>query len=69
MPAASATVTLDSALLTEIAADQGTPVYVYDGRVLDAGVRRWVDAVGDLAAALKEFDTKHNASPTGPERV
>jgi diaminopimelate decarboxylase len=38
---------LDPDLLAEIARDQGTPTYVYDGRVLDAGVRRWVDAVGD----------------------
>lgn len=38
---------LDPELLAEISREQGTPAYVYDGRVLDAAVRRWIDAVGD----------------------
>jgi len=47
MPTIHAHTSLDPDLLGEIARDQGTPTYVYDGRVLDAGVGRWVDAVGD----------------------
>ena len=38
---------LDTELLSEIIREQGTPTYVYDARVLDAGVCRWIDAVGD----------------------
>ena len=38
---------LDPELLAAIVREQGTPTYVYDARVLDAGVRRWIDAVGD----------------------
>lgn len=38
---------LDPELLAAIVRERGTPTYVYDGRVLDAGVRRWIDAVGD----------------------
>jgi diaminopimelate decarboxylase len=37
----------DTALLLDVAARAGTPTYVYDGRALDAAVRRWIDAVGD----------------------
>ncbi|MDP2497088.1 MAG: diaminopimelate decarboxylase [Candidatus Palauibacterales bacterium] len=32
-------------VLEEVAAEIGTPAYVYDGRALDAGVRRWTEAV------------------------
>lgn len=32
-------------VLEEVAAEMGTPAYVYDGRALDAGVRRWTEAV------------------------
>ncbi len=38
---------LDTELLSEIIREQGTPTYVYDARVLDAGVGRWVEAVGE----------------------
>ena len=38
---------LDPELLAAIVRERGTPTYVYDARVLDAGVRRWIDAVGD----------------------
>jgi diaminopimelate decarboxylase len=47
MTTAQAHTSLDSDLLVEIVRDQGTPTYVYDARVLDAGVRRWIAAVGD----------------------
>lgn len=47
MPTVPNRLSLDSAQLAEIVREQGTPVYVYDGRVLDAGVRRWIEAVGD----------------------
>lgn len=40
----------DAALLEEIAAEVGTPCYVYDGDRMDAALRRWTDAVGDPAA-------------------
>ena len=51
---------LDPSLLAEIASDQGTPVYVYDARILDAGVRRWVDAVGDPARVCYAVKANHN---------
>jgi len=38
---------LDPELLAAIVREQGTPTYVYDARILDAGVRRWIEAVGD----------------------
>lgn len=38
---------LDGAVLEDVASRTGTPTYVYDGRVLDAAVRRWIEAVGD----------------------
>jgi diaminopimelate decarboxylase len=38
---------LDHDRLRDIATDVGTPTYVYDARALDAGARRWIDAVGD----------------------
>ncbi len=47
MPTVSNRLSFDSAQLAEIVRDLGTPVYVYDGRILDAGVRRWIEAVGD----------------------
>ena len=47
MPTVPTRPSLDSAQLAAIVREQGTPVYVYDGRVLDAGVRRWIEAVGD----------------------
>lgn len=40
---------LDRDRLLEVAAQVGTPTYVYDGEVLDAGVQRWVDAVEEPA--------------------
>ena len=51
---------LDPDLLAEIARDQGTPTYVYDGSVLDAGVRRWVDAVGDPARICYAVKANYN---------
>lgn len=51
---------LDPDLLAEIARDQGTPTYVYDGRVLDAGVHRWVDAVGDPARICYAVKANYN---------
>lgn len=51
---------LDPSLLAEIASDQGTPVYVYDARILDAGVRRWVDAVGDPARVCYAVKANYN---------
>jgi len=51
---------LDSDLLAEIVRDQGTPTYVYDGRVLDAGVHRWVDAVGDPARICYAVKANYN---------
>jgi diaminopimelate decarboxylase len=30
-----------------IAEEIGTPAYIYDARALEAGIRRWIDAVGD----------------------
>ncbi len=36
-------------LLQRIADEVGTPAYVYDARALDAGIGRWIDAVGDPA--------------------
>ena len=47
MTTAQAHTGLDSDLLAEIVREQGTPTYVYDARILDAGVRRWITAVGD----------------------
>ena len=38
---------LDPELLAAIVREQGTPTYVYDARILDAGVRRWIEAVGN----------------------
>ncbi len=49
---------LDLDLLAEIARDQGTPTYVYDGRMLDAGVHRWVDAVGDPGRSIAAHDVE-----------
>lgn len=37
----------DPALLREIAARVGTPVYVYDGAAVDEAVRRWTRATGE----------------------
>ncbi len=51
---------LDPDLLAEIARDQGTPTYVYDGRVLDAGVHRWVNAVGDPARICYAVKANYN---------
>ena len=35
--------------LRSIAERVGTPAYVYDARAIDAGIGRWIDAVGDPA--------------------
>jgi len=51
---------LDPALLAEIAREQGTPTYVYDARVLDAGVRRWIDAVGDASRICYAVKANYN---------
>ena len=34
-------------VLHSIAEQVGTPAYVYDARAIDAGIGRWIDAVGD----------------------
>lgn len=34
-------------ILETIAEQVGTPAYVYDGRAIDAGIERWIEAVGD----------------------
>ncbi len=36
-------------MLQAIAEQVGTPAYVYDARAIDAGIQRWIDAVGDPA--------------------
>jgi len=51
---------LDPELLAEVAREQGTPAYVYDGRILDAGVRRWIDAVGDAARICYAVKANYN---------
>lgn len=53
---ASHSASLDPALLEEIAARVGTPVYVYDAHAIDEGVTRWIRAVGraeDVAYSVK----------------
>ncbi len=42
--AASHAADVSAETLEEIAGEVGTPAYVYDGRALDAGVRRWTDS-------------------------
>jgi diaminopimelate decarboxylase len=51
---------LDPQLLGAIVRDQGTPTYVYDARVLDAGVRRWIDAVGDPSRICYAVKANYN---------
>ena len=36
-------------VLHSIAEQVGTPAYVYDARAIDAGIGRWIEAVGDPA--------------------
>jgi len=40
---------VSAGILKTIAEQVGTPAYVYDGRAIDAGIERWIDAVGDPA--------------------
>lgn len=47
-------------LLSAIVREQGTPVYVYDARILDAGVRRWIDAVGDPSRICYAVKANYN---------
>ena len=51
---------LDPELLAAIVRERGTPTYVYDARVLDAGVRRWIDAVGDPAHICYAVKANYN---------
>ena len=51
---------LDPELLATIVRERGTPTYVYDARVLDAGVRRWIDAVGDPAHICYAVKANYN---------
>ena len=51
---------LDPELLAEIVREQGTPTYVYDARILDAGVRRWIDAVGDPSRICYAVKANYN---------
>lgn len=47
-------------LLAAIVREQGTPTYVYDARILDAGVRRWIDAVGDPSHIFYAVKANYN---------
>jgi len=40
---------ISAEILHSIAEQVGTPAYVYDARAIDAGIGRWIDAVGDPA--------------------
>lgn len=40
---------ISAEVLQSIAEQVGTPAYVYDAQAIDAGIGRWVDAVGDPA--------------------
>lgn len=64
MPSAMQTMrsdtSLDRKLLSDVAREYGTPVYVYDGRVLDAGVRRWIDAVGEPSRVCYAVKANYN---------
>jgi diaminopimelate decarboxylase len=51
---------LDPSQLAEIVRENGTPTYVYDARILDQGVRRWVEAVGDPAAICYAVKANYN---------
>ena len=51
---------LDTELLSEIVREQGTPTYVYDARILDAGVGRWIDAVGDPSRICYAVKANYN---------
>ena len=51
---------LDPELLAAIVREQGTPTYVYDARILDAGVRRWIDAVGDPSRICYAVKANYN---------
>ena len=58
---------LDRDRLQEIAERVGTPAYVYDGEVLDAGVRRWIAAVGEPERI--SFAVKANSNLTILARI
>ena len=47
MPTAHTDTVADTSMLRDIASRAGTPSYVYDARVLDGAVRRWIEAVGE----------------------
>jgi len=49
-------------MLRAIAVEVGTPSYVYDAAVLDASIRRWIDAVGDPAALFYAVKANSNLS-------
>ena len=51
---------LDRQVLSDIAREHGTPIYVYDGRVLDSAVRRWIDAVGDPSRVCYAVKANYN---------
>ncbi|MDP2470888.1 MAG: diaminopimelate decarboxylase [Candidatus Palauibacterales bacterium] len=51
---------LDPQLLAEIVREHGTPAYVYDARVLDGNVRRWVEAVGDPSRVCYAVKANYN---------
>ncbi|MBT8462538.1 MAG: diaminopimelate decarboxylase [Gemmatimonadetes bacterium] len=51
---------LDPTLLAAIVREQGTPTYVYDARILDAGVRRWIEAVGDPSRICYAVKANYN---------
>jgi diaminopimelate decarboxylase len=53
-------ISLDPALLAEIVREQGTPTYVYDARILDTGVRRWIEAVGDPSRICYAVKANYN---------
>jgi len=60
MPTVRTDTTLDPKLLSDMVTELGTPLYVYDGRVLDAGVRRWIEAVGDPARVCYAVKANYN---------
>jgi diaminopimelate decarboxylase len=47
-------------LMRRIAHEVGTPTYVYDGDLLDAAVRRWIDAVGDAGRISYAVKANYN---------
>jgi diaminopimelate decarboxylase len=50
----------DPSQLAEIVREAGTPTYVYDARILDRGVRRWIEAVGDPASICYAVKANYN---------